>query len=193
MKNVRGFFLLFCFLITTVHAVQPFKPIVCSQKYVLCTSAPCIPDPRHPNYAVCSCLVKQGASAGYKTCEQRKPKQYPDKTTRLISTFSFAQYDTKKAMTCSKGMPWTDCVDAPCTVNPMNRQKAICSCPIKHTQSFLTFGGDCRTRTCATGFWSGATDTAATALQNAMFKKLNITSNPWSHAACSSTDTKPAS
>jgi hypothetical protein len=188
MRNLLILCFAYCFLSTIAYAAQQPSPIVCTQEYALCTSAPCIPDPRHPGYAMCSCVVKQGDSAGYKSCKDRIPKKFPDNTIRVISTFSFAQFDSKKAMSCARGMPWTNCVDAPCTVNPMNHDQAICSCPIKHEEEFFTFGGDCKTKTCATGFWSGATDSSAIVFRNAMFKKLNITKNPWPNAACAITD-----
>ena len=187
LKIIRNIFTILFFFMTTAHAASQAKPIICEQKYALCTSAPCIPDPRHPGFALCTCDVKEGTSAGYTTCKYRQPKEAADKTTQIISTFSFAQFDTKKALNCTKGMPWTDCVDSPCTINPMNHDQAICSCPVKHTQAFFTFGGDCKTDTCSTGFWSGNTDAAGIILRDAMFKKLNITKNPWPNSACSVT------
>ncbi len=183
----KGFIIFLSILFLFSHclnATAQGKPIVCKQAYALCTSAPCIPDPRHPDYAVCSCVVEKGESAGFKTCAERVPKQKQFNTTQLTSTFSFEQFSTKKSINCEKGMPWTNCVDAPCTVDPMNPTKAICSCKIDHTQAFFTFGGDCDTKTCATGFWSGATTAAGVVFQNAMFEKLNITKNPWPNNAC---------
>ncbi len=172
------------FISTFSLAASQAKPIVCTQKYALCTSAPCIPDPRHPDYAICSCVVEKGDSVGYKTCEKRIPKPGSFKTTQIISTFSFAQFKTKKSMTCMKGTAWTDCVDAPCTINPMDPSKAICSCKINHTQAFFTFGGDCDTSTCTTGFWSGATTTAGASLRNSLIGKLKLPQNAWSNTAC---------
>jgi hypothetical protein len=160
-------FLIINFLIGLSYAVQN-KPIVCSQEYALCTSAPCIPDPRHHDYAICSCVVENGNSVGYKNCKQRMPKQDQFNTKQVTSTFSFEQFKTKKSMTCLKGTPWTDCVDALCTVNPMDPTKAICSCKISHDQAYFTFGGDCDTKTCATGFWSGATTSVGTLFRNAL-------------------------
>jgi hypothetical protein len=140
------------------------------QEYALCTSAPCIPDPRHSDYAICSCAVENGDSVGNKNCKQRIPKQDQFNVKQVISTFSFEQFKTKKSMTCAKGTPWTDCVDAPCTVNPMDPTKAICSCKINYDQAYFTFGGDCDTKTCATGFWSGATTSAGTLLRKSLLE-----------------------
>jgi hypothetical protein len=162
-------FLIINFL-NSISYAAPNKPIVCTQEYALCTSAPCIPDPRHSDYAICSCIIENGKSVGYKSCKQRMPKQDQFKAKQVISTFSFEQFKTKKSMACAKGMPWTDCVDAPCTVNPRDPAKAICSCKISHDQAYFTFGGGCETKTCATGFWSGATESAGTLLRNALLE-----------------------
>lgn len=176
--------LLLNFLINNSYAESTNKPITCTQEYVLCTSAACVPDPRNPQYAICSCVVKNGLSIGFKSCENRKPKNNKYKVKQLVSTFSFAQFDSKKGMACSKGSPWTDCLDAPCTVNPMSPEQAICSCKIHQQESFLTLGGDCNAGTCSTGFWSGATLPNSTLLRNALFEKLNITTNPWPNSDC---------
>lgn len=175
--------LIFCFFVNHVQAT-PNNPIVCEQEYVLCTSAPCIPDPRHSNYAICSCDVEKGNSVGYKSCDARAAKIKPFKVKQLISTFSFKQFKSKKSMSCPRGKPWTDCVDAPCTVNPMDGTKAICSCKIKHNQSFITFGGSCELDTCSTGFWSGSMSSSSTQLRNSLLNKLNITKNPWTNISC---------
>ncbi|MEO8400301.1 MAG: hypothetical protein ABI597_00710 [Gammaproteobacteria bacterium] len=168
--------------ISTVSAAQ--KPVVCNQQYAICTSAQCIPDPRHSGFALCSCDVKEGNSAGYSACAKRKPAVNKDKTTRIISTFSFAQFDSKKGMACGKGFDWTNCVDSPCTVDPMNPAKATCSCPVLHGQAFVTFGGDCNIQSCSTGFWSGATIDSSTQLREVMQKSMGATTNPYPTAAC---------
>ena len=177
-------FLLLSFFAVTPYAVSKGSPIICTQEYALCTSAPCIPDPRNPDYAICSCVVENGDSAGYQTCDKRTPKKGPFKARQVSSTFSFKQFNSKKSMSCARGKPWTDCLDAPCIINPMDKKKAICSCKINHDQAFITFGGGCDVNTCATGFWSGATITTSRALRKALFEKLNITQNPWPNEKC---------
>ncbi|MFC3909132.1 hypothetical protein ACFORL_08595 [Legionella dresdenensis] len=172
------------FFISASYAGVAKDAIVCNQEYALCTSAPCIPDPRHPDYAICSCDVEQGDSVGYKKCGKRAPRQAAFKVKKVISTFSFKQFNHKKSLTCPRGKPWTDCVDAPCTVDPMNAKKAICSCKIKHEQTFVTFGGNCDLSTCSTGFWSGSMLSSSAALRKALLEKLNITENPWTKIAC---------
>lgn len=102
MTNLTVFCLTQMFFLDVSYAANP---VICNQEYALCTSAPCIPDARNAKYAICDCVVKKGESAGYKTCKQRKPGQDKYKVTRLISTFSFEQFATKKLMNCTQGNP----------------------------------------------------------------------------------------
>ncbi len=148
-------FLISIFLSNT-YAVTPPHAIVCEQAYALCTSAPCVPDPANPGKSICDCVVQQGKSAGFTTCEKRKPHLDQYQVTHLVSTFSFEQFAAKKMLSCAKGIPWSNCVDMPCTIDPENANRAICVCPLNATQAFFTFGGNCKSSTCATGFWSGA-------------------------------------
>ncbi len=172
----------FLFLSNT-YAVTPPHAIVCEQAYALCTSAPCLPDPNNPNKSICECVVQQGKSAGFTTCEKRKPQTDQYKATHLISTFSFEQFSSKKSLACSKGMPWSNCVDMPCTVDPQNAHRAICLCQLNATQAFFTFGGNCESSACATGFWSGAVPgPASDALRDALNK---VTDKPVVPASCS--------
>ncbi|KTD61442.1 hypothetical protein [Legionella spiritensis] len=185
MKCTTIILTLLCLTTNSNYAAEQTQPIVCQQKYALCTSAACIPDPRHPDYAICACVVKNGYSVGYKTCEQRTPKEVQYEARRLVSTFSFAQFHAKKNMACRKGIPWTDCVDAPCTVNPMDPKKAICSCKIFNTQSFFTFGGDCDTKKCQEGFWSGTTESSARILRKPLLETLKLSADPSKDNTCS--------
>jgi hypothetical protein len=132
------------------------NPIVCKQQYALCTSAPCTPDPKHAGYATCECVVLQGDSVGYKTCAERAPIQVSNQSKKIISTFSFAQYASKKFLTCAAGLPWTNCLDSLCSVDPHQPNHAKCDCPIETKSAFITLGGDCKTTAC-NGLWSAAT------------------------------------
>jgi hypothetical protein len=172
------------FLLFIAAAAYAATPVVCDQQYALCTSASCIPDPNNVHKAICNCVVQKGQSAGFKTCAKRAPKINKFKITQLISTFSFIQFTSKKSMDCDKGMPWSNCVDAPCSVDPMDASKAICSCKLMHDQAFFTFGGACDTKTCATGFWSGATIAAGTELRDALAKQLNHDPKSLENTAC---------
>lgn len=173
---------LFTFSLNSYATASP-SAIVCEQSYALCTSAPCIPDPKTPGKSLCTCSVEQGQSAGFTTCDKRKP--YLDKynVTRLISTFSFAQFSSKKSLDCPQGAPWSNCVDMPCTVDPQNANRAICQCELSTTPAFFTFGGNCESASCKTGFWSGATKgEASDALRHALEK---VISNPAAPTMCS--------
>lgn len=134
----------------------------CVSGFALCTSAPCIPDPRDPtNTAICTCEVTSGPNYAAQTaCEDREPTSVSrdGKTITLtVSTYSFVQAATKPVMTCADGALWTDCLDAPCTVDTKDPLRAICACDIVTSGEFVTYGGSCNTNTCATAVWSAAT------------------------------------
>ena len=169
--------ILMVFLSSNIAAKNSQAPHVCDQQYALCTSAACIPTHGSSNNAICDCDVLEGKSVGYKTCSERLA--YKDKydATHLFSTFSFEQFTTKKPMNCPKGKAWTNCVDMPCVIDPQNPKHAICNCPISNTEAFFTFGGDCNSNTCATGFWSGATRESGIILRNALLPEVDQKSN----------------
>lgn len=175
-KNICSLWCIFLFL-PNLYAQTPTTPIICDQEYALCTSARCIPTPGSSTDAICDCVVEKGKSAGYKSCEERKPRHDQYNVISLISTFSFAQFTTKRPMNCSKGLPWTNCVDMPCTIDPQNSKRALCKCTIDHSQAFFTFGGECNTNTCATGFWSGATPEIGAELRKALIQNNQSTPN----------------
>lgn len=133
------------------------QPLVaCNQQYALCSAAQCIPDPHDSNYAICNCRSLNGNSLGHSSCEARKPVVDQNKVLHIISTFSLANEQNNKGLECASGNVWTNCLDQPCTVNPLNPQQAICSCPMVSKGNFVTFGGSCDKNLCATGFWSAA-------------------------------------
>jgi hypothetical protein len=168
--------------LSDIYAASASHTVVCEQAYALCTSAPCIPDPSNPGKSICDCVVQQGKSAGFTSCEKRKPHIDQYQVTHLISTFSFEQFAAKKSLDCPKGMPWSNCVDMPCTVDPQNVNRAICLCQLSATQAFFTFGGNCEHRTCASGFWSGATrGPVSDALRDAL---INDAVKPVTPVAC---------
>jgi hypothetical protein len=136
---------------------------ICDTDYALCTSAKCTPDPDTPTAkAVCDCAVESGQNCGMRTtCDARAPVDASG-TTLLISTYSFAEAPIKDVMTCTGANYWTDCLDAPCVVNPQNPKTAICTCKLispddpNYNQAFVAYGGGCDTGTCHVGYWSGA-------------------------------------
>ncbi|KTD60922.1 hypothetical protein [Legionella shakespearei] len=182
---------LLCGLLFSCACIQAATPIVCDQRYALCTSARCVPSPENPDVALCECVTEQGPSVGFTSCEKRKPAYTQYKTLSLVSTFSFAQFATKKSMNCPKGTPWANCVDMPCTVDPQNDKRAFCLCTLNATQPFFTFGGSCNTDSCATGFWSGATGEDSELLRNALAQSTHSNVHPLScNTPSSDEDTK---
>lgn len=162
-------FVIFIF-VSAGHSASAPRAIVCEQAYALCTFAPCQPDTKNLHRSICNCVVQKGKSAGFTSCEKRKP--YKDQEgIHLVSTFSFEQFAAKKSLNCPSGMPWSNCVDMPCRIDPQNPAHAICVCELNTTQAFFTFGGNCDSHTCASGYWSGATKGAnSDALRDALNK-----------------------
>jgi len=125
---------------------------LCDQRYALCTSAACKPTPTNPSVSICHCFVQDGYSMAYGSCEARKPSG-----NRLSSSFSTQKLTSKSAiMTCPASVPWANCLDAPCEVDPKDPTRAICQCPVVETGPSVIFGGDCDTAACTSAIWSGA-------------------------------------
>lgn len=171
---------LLCGLLFLCICAQAAAPIVCDQMYALCSSARCVPSPENADVALCDCVTKKGPNVGFTSCKKRKPVYSKYKTLTLVSTFSFVPFTTEKSMNCPKGMPWANCVDMPCTVDPQNSNRALCLCTLNATQPFLTFGGSCNTDTCTTGFWSGATGDDSEQLRKALVKSTHSNVAPLS-------------
>lgn len=126
---------------------------LCDQRYALCTSAACEPSKTNPKVSVCRCRVTSGYSVGFKSCEQRASKG-----RQLHSNFSLqAVTSSTLVMTCSERGLWVQCLDVVCEVDPANPEHALCQCVNMTTKNFLTFGGNCDTRTCASVIWSATT------------------------------------
>jgi hypothetical protein len=129
----------------------------CQQQFALCTSAPCIPQPGNLTVAICTCDVEEGPSLATVACDTLKPSTDADGVRTIYSTYSPKQFaQGKRVLKCPSGAPWTWCLNRPCTVDPANPKKAICACDIKRTGEWITAGGNCRTATCKTAYWSGA-------------------------------------
>ena len=173
-KPIQQFAYLITFLLTPIIAIAadqddncedclPPSERSCNSGFALCTSAPCIPDPQDPTgMAICTCEVTSGPNYAAKTeCGDRDPTRQRvngNVVTTTVSTYSFVQAATKPVMTCDEGPLWTDCLDAPCTVDPKDPLRAICSCPIVADKGdYVTYGGSCNTNTCKNAVWSAAT------------------------------------
>src|SRR5262245_33624550 len=127
------------------------------QLFALCSYAPCRPIPGDPTKALCDCKVFDDVAVGNKTCEQREAQPGPYGLTQVFSAFSLIEIPARPLMTCPAGSVWTQCLDAPCFVDPTNPDEAACTCEVQTGGTAQTYGGDCDTATCATSFWSAAT------------------------------------
>ncbi|MFG2760162.1 MauE/DoxX family redox-associated membrane protein [Streptomyces wuyuanensis] len=126
---------------------------LCDQRYALCTSATCEPSPDDPSVVICRCVVEDGYSYGFASCDERAPKG-----DKLISTFSVQNTTSRThAMTCTDRARWANCLDVTCQIDPQNPHQALCQCRSVESENFLTFGGNCDTRTCTAVIWSAAT------------------------------------
>jgi hypothetical protein len=133
----------------------------CNGTYALCIKAPCSAIPtidRLANYevayALCSCDVVQGWSMGPGACTDRAPVTMHGRTY-LISTYSNADNDTEKTLSCPESTLWAWCYGAPCVVDQKAPNKAVCTCPVMQSAS-KTLGGKCQPAACQ-GIWSAAT------------------------------------
>jgi peroxiredoxin len=125
---------------------------ICRQKYALCTNAPCRPSAHDPNVVICDCVVKDGYSIGLTSCPRRAPHG-----NKLYSTFSTELATSGvRSLECGADIPWANCVDYPCELDPHDPTKATCQCALVKRGPSFTFGGECNTRTCGKTIWSGA-------------------------------------
>lgn len=171
--------LLFLATVVSAAVAEAPKGFVCDQGYALCTSAPCIPDPSDPDKrAICSCEATEGKSFGAKDCPQRKPSTDSNGVTKLTSSYSFSQAPANPIIVCPAGNPWTDCLDSPCIVDPMDPLHAICTCGIVRSDVFVTLGGGCNTMTCGTAYWSAATVDMINTGTAALLKEMGIEKSP---------------
>lgn len=72
-----------------------------------------------------------------------------------MSTYSNFFNKTSLTLTCpSQETVWAWCYGAPCSIDPKDPSKAICTCPVQ-TGPAKTLGGACRGDAC-TSIWSAA-------------------------------------
>lgn len=173
-------FIAFCIAIFSCNQARgDSDKYVCNQQYALCTSAACIPMPGDATKAICFCAVENGKSMSTVPCNNLKPSTDEKGIVTVYSTFSLEQFKQgKKSMKCPSGTPWTWCLNKRCTVDPMNPEKAICTCDVMNTGEWTTLGGACDTATCKTGFWSGAGIKDYEEGNEYMTKALNLDTSP---------------
>jgi hypothetical protein len=126
---------------------------LCKQPYALCSSAPCERPEPGATTTSCQCVVLDGYSIGFTSCEERAPKG-----NSLVSTFSTqnATSDSYR-MTCPDAEIWANCLDMPCELDPDDPTAAVCQCQAEESGPYVTIGGDCDQATCSSVVWSAAT------------------------------------
>jgi hypothetical protein len=133
----------------------------CEGQYALCIKAPCEPVVTSNgdgtfsiSEANCRCDVISGWSMGPATCAERAPVQQ-DGRTYLMSTYSNFFNKTNLTLTCaSEQTLWAWCYGAPCSIDPKDPTKAICTCPTAKSAA-RTLGGSCQQDACKS-IWSAA-------------------------------------
>lgn len=138
---------------TDTNALEVDGAWLCNQTFALCTTAPCTPSTTDPNISVCDCVVVNGYSVGFKPCPERA--QSGDKVRSAFSTVNVnANFGV---LSCPSGVPWANCLDVECEIDPKNPAVAKCQCLTVKTGQSLTFGGGCSQATCGSTIWSAAT------------------------------------
>lgn len=171
-------FSLVMIIYTAAYANNSGGSIVCKQPYALCTTATCVPMPGDKNKSLCFCNVFDGYSTGSLSCAKRKPYTGPHGNQHIVSTFSFEDYATNKAMTCPSGKPWAFCLDKPCQIDPRNSNQAICACDIMTKGASVTLGGQCNTSTCDNTLYSAASASELDGGTQALMKAMKLTESP---------------
>jgi hypothetical protein len=144
-----------------VDATQPIRGIgahgtvgrhgFCNQTFALCNTALCQRSADDPSIANCHCVVLNGYSVGFKTCDERAQVG-----TSLWSTFSTANVNSEFGiLTCPVDAAWANCLDYPREMDARDPALATCQCAVVESGPFRTFGGRCDERTCTAGLLSG--------------------------------------
>jgi hypothetical protein len=123
----------------------------CNQTFALCNTALCVRSADDPSIASCHCVVLNGYSIGFKTCEERAQVG-----TSLWSTFSTANVNSEFGiLTCPDDAAWANCLDYPCEMDARDPALATCQCAVVESGPFRTFGGRCDERACSAELLSG--------------------------------------
>jgi len=126
-----------------------------------CTQAQCQPIAPNQTTTVCSCNVQPGpshpqpeASVSWNVC---KP---------LKGTYIQSRYAPVVAyQVCPNTKVWANCLGSPCTLDPQDKTKANCTCPVTAQKDFVIVlpTSDCSTARCQDNtIYSSATALGAT-------------------------------
>jgi len=130
--------------------------------YALCSKAKCVIDKKHPNKAICNCPIINtkdtisSVSLGLNDRKKSRPAYDTNgNMVKVTSTFSMMnvfdfknQLKTLDDITVCKykqSHSYTDCFGVICEVDKQNALNAVCSCPIKRAESFVSVAGKCNT------------------------------------------------
>lgn len=163
---------------------MPAPPVTlhtCYGRYALCIAAACVKTGGTMEFlgnevpaSECECEVMFGENIGSTTCDERAASQ---SDTATISTYSMAQTEGKRLLTCNGG-PYADCFNFPCKIDPAHPYRAVCECPVLGTMAtFITRGGDCDQDACKQ-LWSAAPSNANAAVNLALWKDLGFVADP---------------
>ena len=170
---------IFCLglLATSISYAKSNRPVICNNKYALCSAAPCIKIPGVKGKVLCHCSIWNGKNAGYSTCRQRRMKTGKYKQQHILSTFSFGGFHYK-TITCPASSPWASCLDQPCIIDANHPRRAFCTCNIKYNTAFVTFAGECNLKNCSKSIWSGASEAGNATLVKALSKGMGLKKIP---------------
>jgi hypothetical protein len=179
LSSLRALIIVVLFTVVGPAQFALAKNYLCQQQFALCTSAPCIPEPGNPKVAICTCDVQEGVNYATVECDKVKPSTDANGVRTVYSQFALTQFQQgKRALKCPSGTPWTWCLDKPCTVDPANPNKAICTCDVVRTGEWATAGGNCNAATCNTAYWSGAPIDAMSDNTSFLMKNLDLKASP---------------
>lgn len=123
----------------------------CNQTFALCNTALCDRTHDNPSIANCHCVVLNGYSIGFKTCEERAQVG-----TSLWSNFFTANVNSEFGiLTCPGDAAWANCLDYPCEMDARDPALARCQCAVLKSGPFRTFGGRCDEGNCTAELLSG--------------------------------------
>ncbi|OBG41535.1 co-chaperone YbbN [Mycobacterium sp. E3198] len=138
---------------SNVDAFEVDGAWLCNQTFALCTTAPCVPSKTDPGISVCDCVVVNGYSVGFRNCSDRAQSG-----NKVRSAFSTVNVNANfGVLTCPSGVPWANCLDVECEIDPTNPAVAKCQCLTVTTGESRTFAGGCETAACTSTIWSAAT------------------------------------
>ncbi len=123
---------------------------VCKGTFALCTTAKCTR--RADSSFDCSCDVKQGYSAGMKSCGE-----VPQATPQAGQLIPSRYFPITSMAICQTREVFAACLDSPCTVEA-DTSKAKCKCSLAASnQPFVVVAGTATDAMCRSAIWSSAT------------------------------------